>query len=132
MTFLTRDEMAFLGSAAWDQNDGEATAGGFGFHGGLGLEYPVSPAVAVFVEAAGRHVNLKNWSVENNHSDPWEEAYQTGSFWRADELLEATGEYYASLQLFEEKPGGPSFRNVREAAFGFSGFALKAGVKIGF
>jgi hypothetical protein len=34
--------------------------------------------------------------------------------------------------MVEEMPSDPDLRNVREASFGFSGFALKAGVKIRF
>jgi hypothetical protein len=132
MTYTTRDEQPLLGIAAWGQNDGEATASGLGFHGGLGLEYPLSPTFAILIEAAGRYVNLKGWSVENDQSGPWGTEHQTGRFWYAEELVEGMGKQYASLQLFEERPSNPALRNIREAAFGFSGFTLKAGLAISF
>jgi len=131
MTYTSRTDQTLLG-IGWDQNDGEATASGLGFHGGLGLEYPLSPTFAIFLEAAGRYVNLKDWSVENDYSADWGTEHQTGRFWYAEKLVEASGKYYASLQLFEERPSNPDWRNIREAAFGFSGFTLKAGMRISF
>ncbi len=132
MTFTTRSEEWLLGITIWDQNDGEATASGLGFHGGLGIEYHFSSTIALFIEAAGRYVDLKDWSAENDYLTAWGSERQTGTFWYAEEWVEETGKHYPSLQLFEEKPTDPDFRNVREAAFGFSGFALKGGVKICF
>ncbi len=132
MTYTTRSEETLLGIIIWDQNDGEATASGLGFHGGLGLEYAFSSTFALFIEAAGRYVDLKEWSAENDYSTARGSERQTGKFWYAEEWVEGTGKYYPSLQLLEEKPTDPDFRNVREAAIGFSGFALKGGVKICF
>jgi hypothetical protein len=132
MTYTIRTEETLLGVTVWDQNVGEATAGGLGFHGGLGLEYPLSAAFALFVEASGRYVSLKDWSVDNNHSSAWESESEAGTFWYAEERDEALGKYYPTLQMFEDRPAGSDLRNVREAAFDFSGFALKAGVKISF
>ena len=132
MTYTVRTEETLLGITIWEQNDGEATAGGIGFHGGLGLEYPLSTTFALFVEAAGRLVSLKDWSVKNDHSAAWTSEHETGTFWYAEERDEALGKYYPTLQMFEERPAGPDLRDVREAAFGFSGFALKAGLRIAF
>jgi hypothetical protein len=132
MTYTIRTEETLLGVTVWDQNVGEATAGGLGFHGGVGVEYPLSTTFAFFIEASGRSVRLKDWSVENNYSTAWESEYETGTFWYAEELDTTLGEYYPTLQMFEEMPAGPDLRNVREAAFHFSGFALKTGVKISF
>jgi hypothetical protein len=132
MTYTVRTEETLLGITLWDQNDGEATAGGLGFHGGLGLEYPLSPSFALFLEAAGRYVSLKDWSVENDYSTAWGSETETGKFWFAEELDSELGKYYPTLHMVEEMPSDPDLRNVREASFGFSGFALKAGVKIRF
>lgn len=132
MTYTARTEETLLGITVWDQNDGEATAGGLGFQGGLGLEYPLSTTFALFIEAAGRYVSLKDWSVENDYSTAWGSEHETGKFWYGEELDSALGKYYPTLQMSEAKPADADWRNVREAAFGFSGFALKAGVKISF
>jgi hypothetical protein len=132
MTYTIRTEETLLGITVWDQNIGEATAGGLGFHGGVGVEYPLSTTFAFFIEAAGRYVSLKDWSVENNYSTAWGSESETGTFWYAEELDTALGEYYPTLQMFEEMPADTDLRKVREAAFHFSGFALKAGVKISF
>jgi len=132
MTYTVRTEETLLAITVWDQNAGEATANGLGFHGGLGLEYPLSATFALFIEAAGRYVSLKDWSVENDYSTAWGSEHETGKFWYAEELDSALGKYYPTLQMFEARPIDPDLRNVREAAFGFSGFALKAGVKISF
>jgi hypothetical protein len=132
MTYSVRIEETLPGIALWEQNDGEASAGGLGFHGGLGLEYPLSPSFSLFLEAAGRYLNLKDWSVENDYSTAWGSESETGKFWFAEELDSELGQYYPTLYMVEERPSDPDLRNVREAAFGFSGFALKAGVKIRF
>jgi hypothetical protein len=132
MTYTVRTEETLLGITVWDQSAGEATAGGLGFHGGVGVEYPLSTAFAFFIEAAGRHVSLKDWSVENNYSTAWESESETGTFWYAEELDTALGKYYPTLQMHEVRPADPDLRNVRAADLQFSGFALKAGVKISF
>lgn len=132
MTYTIRTEENLLAVTLWEQNDGEATSSGPGFHGGLGLEYPLSPSFSLFLEAAGRSISLKDWSVENDYSTAWGSEHETGKFWFVEELDSDLGKYYPTLQMFEEKPSGPDLRNVREAAFGFSGFVLKAGVKISF
>jgi hypothetical protein len=132
MTYTFRTEETLLGVSLWEQNEGEATASGLGFHAGLGLEYSLSATFALFIEAAGRYVNLKEWSVENNSSTASGGEHETGIFWYGEELDSALGKYYATLQVSEEKPTNPGLRNVKEAAVGFSGFALKAGLKISF
>ena len=132
MTYTVRTEETLLGITIWEQNDGVATASGFGFHGGLGIDYPLSTTLALFIEAAGRYVSLKDWSVENDYSTAWASERETGTFWYAEERDEALGKYYPTLYMLEEKPVDSDLRGVREAAFGFSGFTLKAGAKIVF
>jgi opacity protein-like surface antigen len=132
ISYTIRTEETLLGVTPWEQSDGEARDSGFGLHGGLGLEYPLSPAFAFFVEAAGQYLQLKDWSVDNVASNAWGSESQKGSFWYAEEFNEELGSYYATFELSEVRPSDPNLRNVRQAAFGFSGFCLKAGLKISF
>ena len=130
--YTTRDEEEMLGITYYEQQDGEAKDNGFGFHGGLGLEYSVASNIALFAEGTGRYVNLNDWEVENLKSSSMGEADETGKFWYAEEYNEGTGKFYATMQLSEERPDNPSLRNVRKAKISLSGFALKLGIKISF
>jgi len=130
--YTIRNEEELLGITYYEQQDGEAKDNGFGFHGGLGLEYSVAANIALFAEGTGRYVNLNDWDVENRTSSSMGDADETGKFWYAEEYNEGTGKFYATMQLSEERPGDPGFRNVRKAKISLSGFALKLGIKIGF
>lgn len=130
--YKIREEEELLGITYYEQQDGEAKDNGLGFHGGLGLEYSVSMNVAFFVEGTGRYVNLKDWDVENTHSSPAGTYSETGKFWYAEEYNQETDKFYETIQLYEQKPDDPGFRNVRKAEISLSGFTLRLGVKIGF
>lgn len=130
--YTTRDEEEMLGITYYEQQDGEAKDNGFGFHGGLGLEYDIAVNVALFAEGTGRYVNLNDWEVENRTSSSMGNADETGKFWYAEEYNEGIGKSYATMQLSEEKPDNPNFKNVRKAKISLSGFVLKLGIKISF
>jgi opacity protein-like surface antigen len=130
--YTIREEEEVLGITYYEQQDGEAKDNGFGFHGGLGLEYSVAANIALFAEGTGRYVNLNDWDVENRSSSSMGDAVETGKFWYAEEYNEGTNKFYATMQLSEERPDDPSFRNVRKAKISLSGFVLKLGIKISF
>lgn len=116
----------------WEENEGTAKDNGFGFQGGLGFEYSVSDSVVLFLEGTGRYVNLKNWDVENVFRNALGTDMVTGTFWYVEEYEEDTGKYYANLELSDEEPSDPDYRNIRKAEVSFSGVVFKVGVKFSF
>lgn len=125
-------EEKLLDNTFVEQQTGEAKDNGFGFHGGLGVEYRIATNFDLFVEGAGRYVNLKDWDVENNTTLPWSSHYETGKFWYADEYEETTDKYYGTLLVYKEMPEGPELKNVRKAEISLSGITFRMGVKIRF
>jgi opacity protein-like surface antigen len=130
--YKIREENELFGITVWSENEGTAKDNGFGFHGGLGIEYSISGSVALFVEGTGRYVNLKDWDVDNLYQDAFGSERDTGTFWYLEEFEEATGKYYPSLELGDEEPSGPGIKNARKAEISLSGVVFKLGVKFRF
>ena len=131
MNYSVGVEENFGGSGEWELEEGTATDSGFGFHGGLGLEYSVSPALSIFLEAQGRYVSLNDWAADQTHSDPTLSISQTGTFWYAERFQTDFGKSYATFVFDKDRPDESDLSNVRKMAIGFSGFAVKTGIKIG-
>ncbi len=130
--YKIRQENELVGITIWEENEGSAKDSGFGFQGGLGFEYSLSDSVALFVEGSGRLVNLKNWDVENINRNALGTDSETGAFWYVEEYEEDTGKYYPSLELSDDEPSDPDYRNVRKAEISLSGVVFKVGVKFSF
>ncbi len=130
--YKIREENELFGITLWSENEGTAKDSGFGFHGGVGLEYSISQSFALFVEGTGRYVNLKNWDVDNLYRDAFGSQKDTGTFWYLEEYEEATSKYYPSLELGDEEPSGPGIKNARKAEISLSGVVFKFGVKFRF
>ncbi|HPW17190.1 MAG TPA: outer membrane beta-barrel protein [Candidatus Aminicenantes bacterium] len=108
----------------------ERSGADIGFHGGLGLEYKISPKLGVFVEAVGRYAKLKNF------------AAVTGTYENSDGDRDTTsGKLYLYTQSFgayeisgfeiSDTPPPPEV-NVREPKFDLGGFSLQAGFRVRF
>ena len=132
MKYSAAAEENFTGASTWELDEGTATDSSFGFHGGLGLEYSVSPVVSIFLEAHGRYVSLNDWTVDQTHSDPTSNIKETGTFWYTERFQPDVGKSYATFLFRKDRPDDSDLRNVRKMAIGFSGLALKAGFKIAF
>ena len=130
--YKIRQENELVGITIWEENEGSAKDSGLGFQGGLGFEYSLSDSVALFVEGSGRLVNLKNWDVENVNRNALGTDSETGTFWYVEEYEEDTGKYYPSLELSDDEPSDPDYRNVRKAEISLSGVVFKVGVKFCF
>ncbi len=130
--YQIRQENELVGITVWDENEGTAKDNGFGFQGGLGFEYGLSDSVALFVEGTGRYVNLKSWDVDNVNRNALGTESESGTFWYIEQYDEDTGKYYPSLELSDEEPTDPDYRNVRKAEFSLSGIVFKVGVKFSF
>lgn len=134
LTFKRRTEFELPGFPnEWDQEDIKAKDNGFGFHGGLGVEFKITKGISVCAEGMGRYASFKNWEAESTYTDSLGNALsQSGTFWYVEEFLLDTGKYYPSLTLSKQKPLDPDFRNVRKLEINFSGSSFRIGIKIGF
>ena len=130
--YQIRQENELLGITVWEENEGTANDSGFGFQGGLGLEYGLSDSVALFVEGTGRYANLKNWEVDNVYRNALGTESERGTFWYVEEYEADTGKYYPNLELSDEEPSDPDYRNVRKVEISLSGIVFKVGVKFSF
>lgn len=132
LDYQIREENHLVGISVWEENEGSANDSGFGFQGGLGLEYSLSDHVALVLEAAGRYANLKNWDVDNVNRTALGTDAMTGMFWYVEQYNEDLDQYYPSLDIGEDEPTDPDYRNVRKLELSFSGIVLKLGVKFSF
>jgi opacity protein-like surface antigen len=97
-----------------------ASAGGPGFHGGLGLEYALSSKLGLVVELTGRFASIGGFDGE---AGAW--SGESGTLWYFD-MASPTGTY-PLIYLSGTKPSSPVFSGVREAKISFTGFSFTAG-----
>ena len=118
--------------AVWAETEGELKDQGFGFHVGGGLEFKFIPKVSFFVEGRYRYCKLKNWEGDETYrdSDGITDEY-SGALWYFEEQGPG-GEWYSSIELAENQPDDPAYRNVRPFEADLSGFVLRMGVRIKF
>jgi len=122
----------FEREVSWEEWRGEATAKDFGILGGLGLELNLSSSFSFIIEATGRYARISGFkgrdrSRDSTGTDHIEEG--TLYFYRAET---SGGDSYPLLFIRENIPAETSVFNPREAIIDFSGFSLKAGIKIKF
>jgi len=129
---LREEYTSFLGLEGWDEDEFEAKDSGFGFHGGLGIEYNLTGTISLYAEGMGRYLKITDWEFEGTTTYASGVIKGSGTLWYLEEFLEATGNYYPGLQISEQKPTDPEYRNVREAEVDFSGFSFRVGIRIRF
>ena len=109
---------------------------GFGFLGGLGLEFNVSRPFVLIVEAFGRYAELKDFQVNSGFKYYYngelrrDESTDKESLWFGE--FEREGTWYPSLTFSEEKPLGTDKRNIRKGILALTGFSIQIGFKIKF
>jgi len=100
----------------------DTSANGFGYHGGIGLEFYFNPNVALVIEGQGRYAKIQGFEgtatgIEGSYEAEWDGT-----------LYYVEGTEYPNLLIREEEPTG--YQLTREAIIDFSGFSLKVGIKI--
>jgi opacity protein-like surface antigen len=120
----------------------ETKDNGMGFHGGIGLEYDFMKNLTLFIEGAGRYIQLKGWEgdiiryVESTYDDGTTEgATETsyGTLWYYEYYPETHPDWPSYvLKIQEEKPMHSEFRNVRKAEGDLSGLSVRIGFRIKF
>ena len=98
----------------------DMTANGIGFHGGLGVEIPFSPAISFLFEARGRYASLGNFK----GTDATSSTTTTGNAWI--ENVNALG--FGTFPLLYLESSTPSSSvSPRQAKLDFSGFSAVVG-----
>jgi len=115
----------------WNTFKQEAKASGLGFHGGIGFEYDLAQNIAFVIEGQGRHAKIGGFEGD------WEGEDSTGwSLSRKGPLTyyewQLLGNWYPEVWVRDEGPSGSVFRGAREAEVDFSGFTVRAGIKLKF
>ena len=110
----------------------ERSGADIGFHGGLGLEYKLSPKLGLFVEGAGRYAKFKNFETVTG----MEESSGGTPDTTEGKLYLATGDIAGSeismFQISETEPEPEPGVTFREPKFDLSGFSLRAGFRVRF
>ena len=128
LSYLFRLAMA----AESAEYDGQLeTRGGFGFQGGIGLEFHIASAVNFFVEAQGRYLKIDGFEgtetvkITGNPTDT-----TTGKLYDFEQIT-AIG-YYPWIAISDMDLTAIPALKAREAIIDFSGGALVAGIGIKF
>lgn len=113
----------------------DVSSKGLGFHGGIGFEYNIANNLALVLEVQGRYARIKNLKGNRFYNltfgvNPGVEEEGILYIGERDLTVEGYGENCPDLIISQSKPSGDEFRGVREAALDFSGFSLRAGIRI--
>jgi len=114
----------------WYSYEEDGRSGGFGFQGGLGFEYRLNRILAFVIEGCGRYAKIDGFKVD------YKDAYSyglsrsgSGGLYFYEYFDRNT--WYPTMSVRKDSPtNDPNVRNSRQAVFDFSGFALRAGIKI--
>lgn len=122
------------GTGYWNDVDKityKVSASGFGFHGGIGLEFDVASNLAFFVEGQARYAKIGGFegTVEKHYKEDWTYSGE-GKLYYYD--LKYGANYFKQLDVRTTPPSGSYVSNVREATVDFSGLYAVAGIKIKF
>jgi hypothetical protein len=126
-----KDEGTSYGSTIYNKITQEATAGGIGFHGGLGLEFDLTPNLAFFIEGQARYAKITGFegSAREDFVDGYEQ--EEGKLYYYE--LQFDPDYnFKQVFVRKEQPSDPEVINAREANVDFSGVYAVAGIKIKF
>jgi len=129
---LREEYASFIGLEGWNEDEFEGKDSGFGFHGGLGIEYNLTGTISLFAEGMGRYLKITDWEFEGTSTYASGVIKGSGTVWYVEQFYEEIGKYYPSLEISEQRPTGPEYRNVREAEVDFSGLSFRVGIRIRF
>ena len=128
----------------------DAKKGGFGFHGGLGVEIKLGSRLALGLEVYGRYLNISGWTGSFNETrTTGYRAFRTDLGWYDDEKstdkYNDTGslkyyetydseleKYYAEMFVYNGDPSGEGVRNARDAKINFNAAGVKVSLRIFF
>ena len=107
--------------------DSDVERGGFGAHGGLGLEYKASRFISLLVDLSGRYARFSGFTGSGTNVVNGDSMTTQGTFYYFEPLNADTGApVYSMVSVFSEAPAGDV--RIREAKIDFSGFSLRLGI----
>lgn len=98
----------------------DASGGGLGFHGGLGLEIVLMPNLGILLDLSGRFASWGGFEGEETDGTT-----VSGKLYALDVSL-ATGDFHV-IMISATPPSGSLISNVAEAKVSFTGFSFLAG-----
>jgi hypothetical protein len=128
----------------------EAKKNAFGFHGGLGLEVKLMSHAALGVEVFGRFVDFGGWrgsfkETFTQRERRWDESEgwysdettqesfnESGPLWYYEEYSMDLNKYYGQMFVWQTKPEGLDFQNVREAKINLNAWGVAVSLRIFF
>jgi len=135
LKLLIREENEYNNFDFWSTEKVNIKDSGFGFQGGIGLEFTVTKHIGFYVEGSGRILNLNDWmgDLEYEDSEGGEDLLK-GTVWTVEEFYRDTNKYYAEGRISEIDPSEIEFdiRNIRKSTINLSGVGLKVGFIIRF
>jgi len=116
----------------WRETAGTATSQGLGAMAGFGLEWNIVSSLAFVIEAVGHYAPLSGFKGDGSLTDQLgNETLETGKLYYY-ELQFLGGTSFPGVVVRSKLPTEAGVSNPREAEIDFTGFALKAGLKIRF
>jgi len=106
---------------------------GIGYHAGLGIEMRLADSVAIFLDAGGRYVKLRNWEGEESsfNSEGLRES-RSGILWYYEAYDPDFQKSYSNLLLSENQPEVSGADNSRKLEIDLSGLSLRLGIRLLF
>lgn len=118
----------------WETIEQKASDRNLGVYGGAGIEIKIFENFFFTLEGYGRYLRLKNLkgSFDYRNSGSWIDYYEgTLRYYERDLSLMGL-DCYSVIEILDVDPALPSFRNIRNAIFDFSGFILRVGIIMKF
>ena len=111
----------------WVETVGNADGKGLGFHGGVGVEFPLSKNFIFLIEAQGKYAKVGNFKGKREYiSNLMPQSEEEGYLYYYE--TQRGNKTYGAVTISEIEPLEGS--NVRKAEVDFGGFAIVCGVKI--
>ena len=132
--YLTKMSYDLRTSAAgtWNLYTVKTDANGLGFHGGIGLEFKLLPAISFFFEGQGRYVRIGGFKGSIDATDSYGgHGSENGKLYYYKYIALPLGTFPVIL-VSDIVPSGSSVSDVRTANIDFSGFSAVAGMIIHF
>jgi len=123
----------FIDGPFWQDWAGQATAGGLGVYGGLGLEIPAGRTFSFILEASSQFMPVTGLTGSGTFQDSTLQnpATETGTLYSYDgkpTLLDS----FPLVFIRSKLPTEGGVENAREAKLDLTGLALRAGIKVKF
>jgi hypothetical protein len=107
----------------------DLTSQKIGYQTGIGLEWDISRRFSLLIEGFGRYARISGFNSDWSYEEDGYSDSGHGKFYYYEWFDSSSDEWYASSSTSALTPAA-NIRNVREAVINFSGFSLRAGIKV--